>query len=577
LIAKIGLGLRPNRPAASASPILFQVSVVALVLLVVACGGRAATNPSLPPISLRDPPRVVQAPLEARPLLGELPARASQFGAGPLAIVASGPVAEGERVGAFVEVPHNACLLVYARSSASLEDIDLAAFADEGNPIAVDETRDAKPTLLICPPHPDRVYVAVHAAAGEGLCVIAAQLVPRDRAESVGRAVGAHGASPKSPETWPGLDDHVRAHRSAIGGSWEEQRRVAVAVDSRAPSVVAFAIEEGGCTDALVVPDEDVAVVDVDVFDGEGRVVARAKDTALVRSVTVCSQLAMSGSLQVRPHVGRGLVAVVLGKTKAATAREMLSRPEVAWVASGQPLETMRAARERELGKAGYAGATASQTGQLQLGRRATIPFTLPAKPCTRVDVVAGAPLALVEAAIWDDAGSLIASGDGADGAVLYACGTPKVRVDLGTRGRPGPFAVLVRPEKWTDPIFSAHPLAAGRMLARSSAPTPSARDGKPGAVRQTILDASKRYMHDANIAANQCLRVTVGVEGEGTGLELRLFDAVSGDELDRSHGQTSASVRTCAGSSAKSVRVEARASAGKLDAVIGERISSKE
>ncbi len=550
---------------------------VAVLLLLVSCGGRGFTTPSQPPVSLHDPPRVVQGPLEARPLLGDLPARASHFGAGPLAIVASGPVSEGERVGAFVEVPETACLLIYARSSASLEDIDLAAFADEGNPIAVDETRDAKPTLLICPPHPDRVYVAVHAAAGEGLCVVAAQLVPRDRAESVGRAVGAHGASPKSPETWPGLDDHVRTHQSAIGGAWEEQRRVAVAVDSRAPSVVAFAIEEGGCTDALVVPDEDVSVVDVDVFDGEGRVVARAKDTALVRSVTVCSQFAMNGSLQIRPHVGRGLVAVVLGKTRAATAREMLAKPEVAWVASGQPLDTTRAARERALAKAGYGAVTTTQTGQLQLGRRATLPLSLPGKGCSRVDIVAGAPLALVDAAIWDDAGSLIASGDGADGAVLYACGTPKIRVDLGTRGRPGPFAVLVRPEKWTDAIFSAHPLAAGRMLARSSAPTPSARDGKPGSVRQAVLDASKRYMYDANIAANQCLGVTIGVEGEGTGLELRLFDAVSGEELDRSHGQTSASVRSCAGSAARSVRVEARASAGKLDAVIGDRLSSKE
>jgi len=61
--------------------------------------------------------------------------------------------------------------------------------------------------------------------------VIAAQLVPFDRAEAVGRAVGAHGSTPRTPETWPGLDDQVRSHRQAIGGTWEEQRRVAVAVE----------------------------------------------------------------------------------------------------------------------------------------------------------------------------------------------------------------------------------------------------------------------------------------------------------------------------------------------------------
>jgi hypothetical protein len=542
--------------------------------VLVGCSSRAPVPPVTPPPNVAaEPPRVIVGPLEARPLLGDVPAKASRFGAGPLAIVASGPLAEGERVGAFVEVPKDACLLAYARSSASLEDIDLAAFAEEGNPVAVDEGPDPKPTLLVCPPHPDRVYVAAHAAAGEGLCVIAAQLVPRDRADAVGRAVSAHGSTPKSPESWPGLDDQVRAHRGAIGGTWEEIRRVAVAVDSRAPSAVGLTIDEGGCVDALIVPDDDVAVIDVDVFDADGRLVARAKDTTAIRSLTVCSQLAVSGSLQVRPHVGRGLVAVVLAKAKGDSAREMLTRPEVAWVASGQPLDAARTARERVLAKAGYGAPSSVQTGQLQLGRRATLPINLSPGPCARVDVVAGAPLALVEAAIWDDGGGLLASGDGADGAVLFACGKGKARVDLGTRGRPGPFAVLVRPETWKDPAFTAHPLAASRMLGRASASVGATHDGKAGSVRHAVLEPAKRFVHDANISATQCLNVAAGVEGEGTGLELRMFDAVTGDELDRSHGQISASVRACAGNAARSVRVEARATAGKLDAVIGERL----
>src|SRR4029079_16802662 len=132
----------------------------------------------------------------------------------------------------------------------------------------------------------------------------------------------------------------------------------------------------------------------------------------------------------------------------------------------------------------GYAAPTVTQTGQLQLGRRATVPVDLAPGPCAPVDVIAGAPLALVEAAVWDDSGSLLASGDGADGAVLFACGKGKARVDLGTRGRPGPFAVLVRREKWKDPSFAAHPLAASRMLARSSGPASSPHEGRPGAVQ---------------------------------------------------------------------------------------------
>jgi len=519
---------------------------------------------------------VVVGSLQAAPLLGDLPQRASRLGAGPLAIVASGPMSEGERLGAFVDIPQDACLLAYGRASGSLEDIDLAAFAEEGNPVAVDEGPDPKPTILLCPPHPSRVYVAAHAASGEGLCVVAAQLVPKERAPEIGRAVGARGSvggPPRTPEAWPGLDDLVRTHRGAVGGTWDEQRRVAIAVDTRAVSAVAFAVEENGCTDALVVPDEDVAVVDVDVLDGEGRLVGRAKDGGPARSVTVCSPIALSGSLQVRPHVGRGLVAVVVAKTKSGGARDLLTRPEVAWVAPAQPLDATRAARNAVLAKAGYAAPTSTQAGQLQLGRRATVPVELTsAAGCTRIDVVAGAPLALVEAAVWDDAGSLLASNEGAGDATLFACGKGKARVDLGTRGRPGPYAVLTRAERWRDPAFTAHPLAAGRMLARAAVGPQAVHEGGAGTVRHTVLDSTHQFMQSATIPAGQCLRIAIGVEGEGTGLEARLFDTATSEEIDRSHAQNAASLRGCATTSARPIRYELRATAGKLDAVIGER-----
>jgi len=562
----------------AANETLRACAVALLTTALAACASRPPTPLAPPPPTPLGAPRVIVGILQAAPLLGDLPARASRLGAGPLAIVASGPMSEGERLGAFVEIPADACLLAYGRASGSLEDIDLAAFAEEGNPVAVDEGPDPKPTLLLCPPHPSRVYVAAHAASGEGLCVVAAQLVPKDRAPEIGRAVGARGSAsgpPRSPEAWPGLDEVVRQHRLVVGGTWDEQRRVAIAVDARAVSATAFVVEEGGCSDALVVPDDDVAVVDVDVLDGEGRLIGRAKDGGPARSVTVCSPVALSGSIQVRPHVGRGLVAVVVAKTKAGGARELLARPEVAWVAPAQPLDTTRAARNAQLAKAGYAPPTSSLAGQLQLGRRATLPVDLAGAPgCTRIDVVAGAPLALVEAAVWDDSGALLASNDGAGDATLFACGKGKARVDLGTRGRPGPYAVLTRVERWKDPAFTAHPLAASRMLGRAVTGPQSVLEGTAGAVRHAVLDASHQLVQTASIAAGQCLRIAVGVEGEGTGLETRIFDAVTGEELDRSHGQNAAAVRACAAGATRSVRFEARATAGKLDAIIGERTS---
>jgi hypothetical protein len=571
---------------ARASTRVRSAAVVALggAIASSACGGSPPPPPQIPGPTVLAAPKVTPGTLEAQTLLGDLPARATRLGASPLSIVAAGPMIELERLGAFVEVPPDACLLAYARASPSLEDIDIATFSDEGNPLAVDEGPDPRPTVLLCPPHPARVYVAAHAAQGEGLCVVGAQLVPKERAGEVGRAVSAHGAlggKPRTPEAWPGLDEQVRAHRAALGGTWDEARRVALAVDARAPSSVAFSIEAGSCTDALVVPDDDVAIVDVDVLDADGRTIARARDTSASRAVTVCSPVELSGSLAIRPHVGRGLVAVVVAKAKPDGARELSARPETNWASPALPLDATKAARNAALAKAGYGPPAARvATGQIVLGRRATVPVELAsgagAGVCTRIDVVAGAPLALVEASAWDDAGGLLATDEGASGATLFACGKGKARVDVATRGRPGPYAVLVRPERWKDPSFAAYPLAAGRMLARAATGPEALHEGKPGAVRHVVLDAAHQTVQSTNIPADACLRVAVGAQGEGTGLELRIYDAVTGEELDRSHGQSAASVRACAGpGSPRSVRLDARATAGKLDAVVGERVTA--
>jgi hypothetical protein len=53
----------------------------------------------------------------------------------------------------------------------------------------------------------------------------------------------------------------------------------------------------------------------------------------------------------------------------------------------------------------------------------------------------------------------------------------------------------------------------------------------------------------------------------------LRIFDE-SESELDRAEGSGAARVRACAESNQpRAVRVEIRASAGKMDAIVGERV----
>ncbi len=550
--------------------------VVALAFLAFGCGIRAPGGGANAALA----PRVVAGDLDAKMLLGDVPATASKLGAGPLSVVAAGESVERDRIGAFVLVPSGACLLAYARASSSIDDLDVAAFADAGNPIASDDGPDAHPTILLCPPHPERVYVAAITASGEGLVALAAQLVPPERAADVGRVLGAHGprfASQRAADAWAGLGDHVRIHRENLGGKWEEFRRVAVSVDARVPAYLNFPFEANTCTDAVVVPDDDVAILEVEAVDAVGHVVAHASGGTRDRTLTVCSALASGGSLVIRPHVGQGLAAVVLSRAGLDVAGDLSARPDVTWASGSLPLEAAKSARNAELAKAGYSPPDATQTGALTIGRLFAVPIDLGSQKegCSRIDVVAGAPLALLRAAVWDEKDALVTRGEGAASVTLFACGRGKARLELEARGRGGPYASLVRAERWKDPAFAPHVLAASRMLARAAVGPSVVLEGTPMGVRGVVVDAAHRLAWDETVPAGKCLHVAAGAEGEGTGLLARMIDRVTGDEIDRAYADRAVAVRACAPPGMpRQVRIELGASAGKLDTVIGERVT---
>jgi hypothetical protein len=523
-------------------------------------------------------PIVAHGELDGRVLFADVPARALRLGAGPPSLVTSAPGIDNEWMGAFVDVPREDCLLAYARAAPSIQDIDVAIYSEEGTSLAVDEGRDVHPTVLLCPPHPDRVYVAAHVVEGEGLAAVGTQLVPKDRAAIMARALGARGTlgdEPRPADAWPGLDEAVRAHRAELGGKWEEVKRVALPVDARVPTYVSVGLDPDQCVDAVVVPDEDVALLDVEMVDGEGRVIGRAAEGAGARTLTLCSPVAVSGTVSVRPHVGRGLAAVVLARANGDITKDLTVRPLVAWVAATEPLDSARRAREDLLAKHGYAAAGATATGSLPLGRRTSVPLDIksPEAGCSRVDIVAGAPLALIAGRIWSDARGLLASGESAGSLALFVCAKASVRLELEARGRPGPFAVTVRPERWIDPAMSGAPLAASRMLARAAAGTDMLFEGKGTSVRSFALDDAHIESFAETVPEGKCLRVVVGVEGDGAGVTLRAFDA-PGDEIDRAEAPHGAGVQACARENKpRAVRFEVHASAGQLRAILGERL----
>jgi hypothetical protein len=558
--------------------------ILTLVTLLAACKPAAAPPPPPRP-GPPPPPRVVAGELDPAPLLGDIPVRASRLGAGPVATIASGEAVDGERLGAFIDLPPDACVLLYARASSSVEDLDLAAFDDEGALVAVDEGRDPKPTLLLCPPEPARVYVGARVASGEGLVAVAAQTVPRDRADEIGRAFAAHGVlggGSRPADGWPGLDDHLRARRVALGGTWEDFYRRVLRLDSRVPTVVSFPVDADQCVDVVLVPGDEVALVEIEAVDDAGRVVARARDGGSDRSLTVCSPITFRGSLIVRPHVGSGLAAIVLAKAPGSTARDLTSKPETLWAPATLSLEAAKSERTEALTRGGYGAAAFTAGGALTLGRRTTIPIEVaPPGGCTRIDVVGGAPLAVVEGRAWMDRGdgvSVLSEGEGVWGAALFACaragGAGKTWLDLEAHGRSGPYAVSTRPERWRDTAFAAHPLAASRMLARAADGPAMLLPGTAVSTRAATLEDGKVLSWTETVPPWGCLQATAGGEGEGTGLELRVFDGVTGEELDRSHAERAVSVRACAPEKkVPDVRFELRVTSGKLDVVVGERV----
>jgi hypothetical protein len=91
-------------------------------------------------------------------------------------------------------------------------------------------------------------------------------------------------------------------------------------------------------------------------------------------------------------------------------------------------------------------------------------------------------------------------------------------------------------------------------------------------------LDASHDLSWTESVAAGRCLRVTVGVQGDGTGVDLRASNPADATDVDRSQAAHAASVRACATpDSARSVRFELRASAGRVDAVVGEQTTGRD
>jgi hypothetical protein len=501
---------------------------------------------------------------------------APAFGRSALLAVEAGVA--GDRVSALLELAANRCAVIIARGGGSIEDLDLLLYGEDGTPLGTDEAPDAEPALLICPPHPRRIFASARIAQGHGVVALGAEAVPPEHAKNAAKRYGVKPREPGDPQrlkAWPGLDDMVMRERERLGGRFRDLRRVALALDASLPTTLPATIAAGRCVHGLFIPSQEVSHLDVAALDDQGRVLGRAAGSGRSRTMIVCSSVETSIAFEVRPHVGRGLAVAALSQSLPGTESEIVAdiiRYEV--YPDGDP-KTELAELEARLEKFGYSAGRLTQRLELTAGRRSSVGVEL-FSGCTRIDVVGGTPLRGVQLRLWKD-DALWGESSGAGSASVFACGSAgKARLDLSAALRGGPVLVVTRTERDVPAELSRSPLAAGRLVSRMLARGVLRRPSSIGKVRELTLEPARLVTLDELVPLERCLDVTLALEAGAAGAELRAVDADTGIELDAAVGEDAASVRACAhGRGSKgslNVRLELRTAFGSATALLAAR-----
>jgi hypothetical protein len=300
----------------------------------------------------------------------------------------------------------------------------------------------------------------------------------------------------------------------------------------------------------------------------------RAPSIGRDRNAIVCSAVQTPLSIELRPHAGQGLCAIVLARSAAGAEREIAGPLYVYRVAPTGELAIERAQRGKPLKVLGYSEPTSVGTGTADVGRRLSFPLNLP-EGCARLDVIGGRPLAGLTADVWDAANNLVASGLSGDGPTLFACGKAgRGRIDVEALSRPGPFAIEMRRERAPIAGLIAHPLAAGRVLAALNAKSDPVTAGVASESKTLALEPTSFKTFDLQLADGRCGDVVAAVDAGGSGLDMRLVDNQSGEEFSLSRGRLVAEAHVCAAGRPRALRGELRLAAGKADALVVMRLT---
>ena len=242
--------------------------------------------------------------------------------------------------------------------------------------------------------------------------------------------------------------------------------------------------------------------------------------------------------------------------------RVALGRPSIERATRAKPLphsatsEPARSARDRDV------------------GRRLSFPLNLP-EGYARIDVIGGRPVAGLTADVWDASNALVASSMSGEGPTLFACGKGgRARIDIEALNRPGPFAIEMRRERVPNGQLVTHPLAASRLLSALNARGENVTVGAANDVKVLSLEPTLLRTFDIPLADGRCGDVVAALDAGGTGIDVRITDAQSGEEFSLSRGRLLAQSRVCAAGRARNLHGEVRLGAGRTDALVLMRLT---
>ena len=477
-----------------------------------------ACSPAKPTPTDQSELRVVPGAVDAKRFLAGIATQAAGAGASTLQPIGAAVMSEGEQLGSFVEVPESQCVLALSRAGASVRDVDLFVYSDEGDQLAADEAPSSASAVMICPPHPRRVYVAARVMTGQGMLALGVMNVDPAKADAVAKAVdvrGRPGQDTGKLEAWAGLEAKIRDRRMALGSRWEDIRRVAMPLDPRAHAAVTVPADADRCLDVLITPSEEVQAIDAYVVDGKGRVVARGKPPGRDRTFVLCSALKSTLTVMVRPRVSSGLAAIVIARSPVGSASDIPTRR---WVDAVTPLVDKDAAVARHaqrVAKLVVGAPTRAGDGTATVGVATPVDVSL-AKGCSRIDVVGGAPLGPFDASLWRSDGRLLGRARGSEHAALFYCGEKTAaHVEVLSVERGGPFAVEIRKHEGDPPAALAeNPRAASRLLARLDAMRGPIAPADAATAKLIELGAGSRVTRSVTPPRDACTDVVAASGG---------------------------------------------------------------